>query len=99
MLRAMKKETAASATALRRVLKRLHFPLEVMLTCVRWWVAYPLNLRHREEMTVERGVAVDHCARVLLASSELMHMIRKGQMHNTRSQNPSPAQQFHALAA
>jgi hypothetical protein len=25
--------------ALRKVLKRLHYPLEVMLTCVRWYVA------------------------------------------------------------
>ena len=31
---------------LRKVLKRLHDPLEVMLTCVRWYVAYPLSLRH-----------------------------------------------------
>jgi putative transposase len=29
-----------------RVLKRLHYPLEVILTCVRWYVAYPLSLRH-----------------------------------------------------
>ena len=28
-------------STLRKVLKRLHFPLEVMLTCVRWYVAYP----------------------------------------------------------
>src|SRR6266852_6976856 len=43
-----------------RVLKRLHYPLEVMLTCVRWYVAYPLSLRHLEEMMAERGVSVDH---------------------------------------
>lgn len=46
--------------ALRKVLKRLHYPLEVMLTCVRWYVAYPLSLRHLEEMMAERGVVVDH---------------------------------------
>ena len=40
---------------LRKVLKRLHYPLEVMLTCVRWYVAYPLNLRHIEELMQERG--------------------------------------------
>ena len=45
---------------LRKVLKRLHYPLEVMLTCVRWYVAYPLSLRHVEEMMQERGVFVDH---------------------------------------
>jgi transposase-like protein len=43
-----------------RVLKRLHYPLDVILTCVRWYVAYPLSLRHLEEMMAERGVSVDH---------------------------------------
>ena len=43
-----------------RVLKRLHYPLEVILTCMRWYVAYPLSLRHLEEMMAERGIAVDH---------------------------------------
>ena len=46
--------------ALRKVIKRMHYPLEVMLTCVRWYVAYPLSLRHIEEMMAERGVFVDH---------------------------------------
>jgi len=32
----------------------------VILTCVRWYVAYPLSLRHLEEMMAERGIAVDH---------------------------------------
>ena len=31
-----------------------------MLTCVRWYAAYPLSLRHIEEMMAERGVCVDH---------------------------------------
>ena len=46
--------------ALRKVIKRMHHPLEVMLTRVRWYAAYPLSLRHVEEMMAERGVAVDH---------------------------------------
>jgi transposase-like protein len=46
--------------ALSKVLKRLHYPLEIMLTCVRWYVAYPLSLRHIEELMQERGVFVDH---------------------------------------
>ncbi|MPW23232.1 IS6 family transposase [Paraburkholderia sp. CNPSo 3157] len=28
--------------------------------CVRWYVAYPLSLRHLEQMMAERGIAVDH---------------------------------------
>ena len=47
-------------SALRKVLKQFHYPLEVMLTCVRWHVAYQLSLRHVEEMRRERGVFVDH---------------------------------------
>ncbi|MBP0596219.1 IS6 family transposase [Paraburkholderia sp. LEh10] len=46
--------------ALARVLKPLHFPLDVILTCVRWNVVYPLSLRHLEDMMAERGVSVDH---------------------------------------
>ena len=46
--------------ALRKVIRRMHYPMEVMLTCVRWYAAYPLSLRHIEEMMAERGVRVDH---------------------------------------
>ena len=46
--------------ALRKVIKRAHYPLEIMLICVRWYAAYPLSLRHIEEMMAERGVVVDH---------------------------------------
>lgn len=45
---------------LRKVIKRMLYPIEVMLTCVRWYVAYPLSLCHIEEMMQERGVFVDH---------------------------------------
>ena len=45
---------------LRKVIKRTPYPLEVMLTCVRRYAAYPLSLRHIEEMMTERCVAVDH---------------------------------------
>jgi putative transposase len=41
-------------------LKRLHFPLDVMLMCVRWYVAYSLSLRDLEEMIEEHGIEVDH---------------------------------------
>lgn len=47
-------------SVLRGVLKRLHYPLEVMLVCVRWYAAYPLSLRNLEEMMAERGIQVDH---------------------------------------
>ncbi|MGO4811722.1 IS6 family transposase [Cupriavidus sp. 2MCAB6] len=47
-------------TEIAKVLKRLHYPLEVMLPCVRWYVAYPRSLRHLEDMMAERGISVDH---------------------------------------
>jgi putative transposase len=40
--------------------KGAHFPKEVILSCVRWYVAYPLSTRHVEELMEERGVRVDH---------------------------------------
>ena len=45
---------------LRKVLKRLHYPLEVMLVCARWYAAYPLSFRHLEKMMQKRGVFVDY---------------------------------------
>jgi putative transposase len=43
-----------------KVLKRLHYPLDVILLCVRWYVAYSLSLRNLEEMITERGFEADH---------------------------------------
>jgi putative transposase len=42
------------------VLKCLHYPLYVILLCVRRYVAYPLSLRHFEQIMAERGISVDH---------------------------------------
>ena len=58
------KKTATPRTALAagvaKVLQRLHYPLDVMLLCVRWYVAYSLSLRNLEEMMAERAIGVDH---------------------------------------
>ena len=43
---------------LRKVLKRLHYPVEVMLVCARWYAAYPLSLRHIEEMIAKSAVSL-----------------------------------------
>ncbi len=40
--------------------KGAHFPPEVILMGIRWYVAYPLSTRHVEELMEERGVVVDH---------------------------------------
>ena len=36
------------------------FEKDLILLCVRWYLAYPLSYRNLEEMMEERGVEVDH---------------------------------------
>src|ERR687884_273021 len=50
----MRRETMAIS------FKGAHFPQEVILMGVRWYIAYPLSTRHVEELMAERGVDVDH---------------------------------------
>src|SRR5437763_16769666 len=40
--------------------KGAHFPPDIILMGIRWYVAYPLSTRHVEELMEERGVEVDH---------------------------------------
>jgi len=40
--------------------KGAHFPKDIVLMGVRWYVAYPLSYRHIEELMEERRVEVDH---------------------------------------
>ena len=37
-----------------------HFPKDVIIQGVRWYVAYSLSYRDIEELMQERGVSVDH---------------------------------------
>ena len=39
--------------------KGRHFPGEVIVLCVRWYLRYPLAYEHVAELLVERGVEVD----------------------------------------
>ncbi len=55
-------------SVLRKVLQRLHCPLEIMLVCVRWC------LRNLEEMMAERGVAVDHATAHRWAMPSVSHL-------------------------
>jgi transposase-like protein len=59
---ARKKKTARKTlpTGIGKVLKRLHYPQDVILLCVRWYMAYSLSLRNLEEMMAERDIEVDH---------------------------------------
>jgi putative transposase len=40
--------------------KGAHFVKDIILTCVRWYLAYPLSYRQLEELMQEREVSVDH---------------------------------------
>jgi transposase-like protein len=39
--------------------KGAHFEKDVILTCVRWYVAYPFSYCQLKELMPERGVSVD----------------------------------------
>ena len=45
---------------IRNAFKRLHYPVDVIAQCVRWYLAYSLSPRNLEEIMAERGVVVDH---------------------------------------
>ena len=37
-----------------------HFPKEVILMSIRWYLSYPLSYRYIEALLEERGVTIDH---------------------------------------
>ena len=39
-----------------------HFPKDVILTTIRWYLRYKLSYRDIEELIAERGIHVDHSA-------------------------------------
>jgi putative transposase len=47
-------------TLIRNTFRRLHYPVDIIAQCVRWYLAYSLSLRNLEEMMAERGIVVDH---------------------------------------
>ncbi len=38
--------------------KGSHFPKDIILMSMRWYIAYPLSYRHVEELLAERGLRV-----------------------------------------
>jgi len=40
--------------------KGWHFPKEIIMTSIRWYISYPLSYRDVKELLEERGIAVDH---------------------------------------
>ncbi|MEQ4799553.1 IS6 family transposase, partial [Enterobacter cloacae] len=45
---------------IQKSFKRLHYPVDIIAKCIRWYLAYALSLRNLEEMMAERGIHVDH---------------------------------------
>jgi transposase-like protein len=45
---------------IRKAFKRLHYPIDVITQCVRWYLTYAFSLRNLEKMMAERGVIADH---------------------------------------
>jgi len=63
--------------------KRLRFPIEVILVCIRWYAAYLLSYRHIEEIMGERGVTVDHSS-INRWSIRFLPMLEKVFRHHKR---------------
>ena len=59
----------------------MSFPIDVILVCIRWYVAYPLSYRHLEEMMEARGVSVDHSSINRWAIRFLPHIEKLARKH------------------
>ena len=68
-------------------------------------VKYLHNIVEQDHRPIKRiiqdmlGFQSFHCAHILLASIETMHMIKKGQLDGPSRQVASAADQFYSLAA
>jgi transposase, IS6 family len=53
-------EPQTGVVSMPDLFKGRHFPADLILWAVRWYCRYPLSYRHLEEMSKERGLAMDH---------------------------------------
>ena len=68
--------------------KGVHFPKDVILMAIRWYLAYPLSYRHVEEFLKERGLSTDHATinRWVVKYAPLLEMkARKFRKPSTKS--------------
>lgn len=42
----------------KQTFKRFHYPIDIILICLRWYLVYSLSLCNLEKMIQERGVFV-----------------------------------------
>ncbi len=45
---------------IRKALKRLHYPVDIIAQCVYGYLAYALSLGYLEKIMAEHGIIVDH---------------------------------------
>ncbi len=60
------------------------FDKDIILLCIRWYLAYPLSYRNMKEMMAERGVHIDHTSIyrwVQKFTPKLEATFRKNKMH------------------
>ena len=79
--------------------KGVRFPIEVILVCIRWYVAYPLSYRHLEEMMQERGVLVDHSSINRWSVRFLPHIEKMDANTSVPSATAGQAGQYRRLPA
>jgi transposase-like protein len=80
--------------------KGAHFPQDIILMGVRWYVAYPLSYRHVEELMEERGVPVDHATiqRWVVKYSPLLEIYQSCNLHKTLCQPKNRLQDCHPVS-
>lgn len=64
--------------------KGVRFPINVMLVCIRRYAAYSPSYRHRDEVLLERGIAVDHPSINRLAI-RFLPLLKKAFRHRKRA--------------
>jgi transposase, IS6 family len=64
--------------------RRRHFPEEIIVLCVRWYLRYCLSYRDLEEIMAERGVEVDHStiARWVVHYAPLLNQLVRREMRS-----------------
>jgi transposase, IS6 family len=56
----MRRRSPRRVSASRSSFAGFHFPPDVIMIAVRWYLRYGLSYRDVEELLAERGITVDH---------------------------------------
>ncbi len=66
--------------------KGRHHQQDIILQCVRWYIAYSLSYRDLEELMAERGYAIDHSTiqRWVIPDSKARRLYHGGFLTATR---------------